>query len=169
MNQPQVVVTIGDIIGLVIGGIVVIGFVFLAIGQVFGWLLKLTETNDPKPEEMYSVGTMATIIKTLKLSDGKIKILVQGLSKGKIKEFIWKKLIYFVKIEELVEPPIHELDSETEALIRIVKERSEEILSLKGVLSADISAILDGIDDPGRLADIIISNLNSTTTILITQ
>ena len=120
---------------------------------------KSPEDNDPEPKNIYSIGTVSTIIKRLKLSDGKVKILVQGIAKGEIKKFIRKKSSYSVKIKELREPVNIIIDSEAEALIRNVKEQSEKILSLKGVLSPDIAAVLEAIDEPGRLADIIVSNI----------
>jgi len=115
--------------------------------------------EDPKPEEIYTVGTVATIMRMLKLPDGRIKILVQGLTKGKIQEYLQTRPYYMVRIEKIKEPPVSEITLEIEALMRTVKEQLEKIVSYGKILSPDLVVILDNIEDPGRLADLIASNL----------
>ncbi len=118
--------------------------------------------EDPKPEEIYSVGTVATILRMLKLPDGRIKILVQGLTKGKILEYLQTRPYYMVKIEKIKETTVSEITLEIEALMRTVKEQLEKIVSYGKILSPDLVVILDNIEDPGRLADLIASNLGLT-------
>jgi ATP-dependent Lon protease len=120
---------------------------------------KVATDDNPTPEGIYSVGTAAMVMKMLKLPDGRVKILVQGLSKGIIKEYIQQKPLFIVRTQKITEPPIGEMTLEIEALIRSVKEQSEKVLSLKGILSPDVLAILDQIEEPGRLADLVASNL----------
>jgi ATP-dependent Lon protease len=120
---------------------------------------KVSTDDNPTPESIYSVGTAAMVMKMLKLPDGRVKILVQGLAKGTIREFIQEKPLFVVRVQRVVEPPVGETSLETEALIRSVKEQSEKVLSLKGILSPDVLAILDQIEEPGRLADLVASNL----------
>lgn len=120
---------------------------------------KVSTDDNPTPDSIYSVGTAAMVMKMLKLPDGRVKILVQGLAKGIIKEYIQEKPLFIVRIQRVVEPPMGESSLETEALIRSVKEQSEKVLSLKGILSPDVLAILDQIEEPGRLADLVASNL----------
>jgi ATP-dependent Lon protease len=120
---------------------------------------KVATEDNPTPENIYSVGTAAMVMKMLKLPDGRVKILIQGLAKGIIKEYIQEKPLFVVRIQRVMEPSIGEISLETEALIRSVKEQSEKVLSLKGILSPDVLAILDQIEDPGRLADLVASNL----------
>ena len=115
--------------------------------------------EEPKPEGIYSVGTVATIMRMLKLPDGRIKILVQGLTKGKILDFVQTQPYYVVKIEKIKETPVPEITLEIEALMRTVKEQLEKIVSYGKILSPDLVVILDNIEDPGRLADLIASNL----------
>ncbi len=119
---------------------------------------NMTE-EDPKPDQIYSMGTVATIMRMLKLPDGRIKILVQGLTKGKIVEFIQTRPYYMVRIEKIKETPVTEITLEIEALMRAVKEQLEKIVSYGKILSPDLVVILDNIEDPGRLADLIASNL----------
>ncbi len=120
---------------------------------------KVATDDSPTPENIYTVGTAAMVMKMLKLPDGRVKILVQGLAKGIIKEYLQEKPSFAVRIARVVEPPIGEISLEMEALIRSVKEQSEKVLTLKGILSPDVLAILDQIEEPGRLADLVASNL----------
>jgi len=120
---------------------------------------KVATDDSPTPENIYTVGTAAMVMKMLKLPDGRVKILVQGLAKGIIKEYIQEKPMFVVRIARVIEPPVGEIALETEALIRSVKEQSEKVLTLKGILSPDVLAILDQIEEPGRLADLVASNL----------
>ena len=120
---------------------------------------KVATDDNPTPESIYTVGTAAMVMKMLKLPDGRVKILVQGLAKGTIKEYIQEKPLFTVRISRVMEPPIGEVSLETEALVRSVKEQSEKVLTLKGILSPDVLAILDQIEEPGRLADLVASNL----------
>jgi ATP-dependent Lon protease len=95
----------------------------------------------------------------LKLPDGRLKALVQGLAKAKIVRYLKKRSFYRVKIEKVEEPPVGEMNLKTEALMRSVRENTEKILSLRGELSGDLSTILESIKGPGKLADLAASNL----------
>lgn len=115
--------------------------------------------EDPGPDDIYSVGTVALVVKMLKLPDGRVKILVQGIAKGRILSYLSTDDFFVVKIEKIPEPPVASMNLEVEALMRSVKENSEKILQLRGIISPDAVAILDSIDDPGRLSDLVSSNL----------
>jgi len=118
--------------------------------------------EDPSPEDLYQVGTVALVMRMLKLPDEKIKILVQGLSKASIKEIPQTAPYYLVKVENIKDPFITEITLETEALMRNIKEQLERIVSYGKVLSPDLMFILESVDDPGRLADLVASNLDLT-------
>jgi len=115
--------------------------------------------EDPKPEGIHKVGTVAMIMRMLKLPDGRVKILVQGLTKAAIDEYVQLTPTYLVKLTKMKEPPIPEISLETEALMRAVKEQVGKIISMGKILSPDVILILDSINDPGRLADLVASNL----------
>ncbi|UCD71587.1 MAG: endopeptidase La [Syntrophobacterales bacterium] len=115
--------------------------------------------EDPTPEQIYNVGTIAVVMRMLKLADGRLKILVQGLSKGVISEYIQLKPTFLVKIQQIHEPEVAERTSEIEALMRGIKEQLEKLISFGKVLSPDLVLILDSIDEPGRLADLVCSNV----------
>ncbi len=95
----------------------------------------------------------------LKLPDGRVKILVQGVAKGRIVSYLSSANYFMVQIEKIQEPAVEGVTIEIEALMRTVKENSEKILQLRGIVSPDAVAILDSIEDPGRLADLVASNL----------
>jgi ATP-dependent Lon protease len=118
--------------------------------------------EDPSPGGMYRVGTIATIIRMQRLSDGRLKTLVQGLSKGTISEYIQLNPTFLVKIHQIRELDEPEITVETEALMRDVKEQLEELISFGKVLSPDVVLVLDSIDEPGRLADLVSSNVGLT-------
>ena len=116
-------------------------------------------TEEPSPEQIYGMGTVGRILRILKLPDGRVKALVQGIAKARIVQYVRKRSWYRVKIETITEAFIKDVDLEIEALMRNVIEHSEKILALRGELTNDVGAILQSIDDPGKLADLVASNL----------
>jgi ATP-dependent Lon protease len=121
---------------------------------------KNTADEFPQPDGIYETGTIAMIMRMRKLPDGRIKILAQGLTKAKIKEFSQSEPFYRVNIEKLEEKILATPDQvEAEALMRNVRENLEKVISLGKVLSPDILMVLDDVTDPGRLADLVASNL----------
>ncbi len=115
--------------------------------------------EEPKPEGIYNIGTASLVMRMLKLPDGRIKILVQGLARAEIVNYELTKPYFRVQIKKIEEQPLTNLTLEIEALIRTVKEQIEKIISLGKPLSPDIMVILENVDDPGRLADLVTSNI----------
>lgn len=115
--------------------------------------------DDPEVKDLYDVGMVSMIMRTLKLPDGRLKVLVQALSKAKIRSYLQKKPFYKVEIDLIEEPETQEITVETEALMRTVREQTEKIMSLRGILSSDLMMIINNIEEPGRLADLVGSNL----------
>ncbi len=128
-----------------------------------GILLIVTQKDpgveNPKPDQIFSVGTVSRILRILKLPDGSIKALVQGIAKARIVKYVLKRSLYRVKIENIVEPPIKKTSLKIEALMRNIREQSEKILALRGEMTSDVSAVLESIEGPGKLADLVASNL----------
>ena len=120
---------------------------------------KALEVENPTPQDIYKVGTVGLITRMLKLPDGRIKILVQGLAKAKTLKYVQTEPNYIVEIERISEPKVPEVTLELEALMRNVKEQLEKMVTLGKVLLPDIMVIIENIEDPGRLSDIITSNL----------
>ncbi len=115
--------------------------------------------ENPEPEDVYDLGTVSLILRMLKLPDGRLKILVQGKAKARIRDFLQVRPHFQVGLEVVTEQPLEEISPEAEALMRNAREMSEKILTLKGVMSPDLLSILDSIEDPGHLADLVAANL----------
>jgi ATP-dependent Lon protease len=118
----------------------------------------LTE-EEPTIKDLYRVGTVALVMKMLKLPDGKIKILIQGLSKATIKEMLQVTPYLLARVENIKDPFLTEITLEIEALMRSVREQLERIASYGKFISPDLMFVLESVDDPGRLADLVASNL----------
>jgi ATP-dependent Lon protease len=116
------------------------------------------QEDNPAPDDIYRIGTVASILRMLKLADGRVKILVQGMAKGEVENFVREKPFFEVKIRKIVEHPIQEVSVEVEALMRNVKEKIEQILNLKS-LPPEIVMVTDNVSEPGVLADLVASNL----------
>ena len=116
--------------------------------------------ENPDPLDIYDVGVVATIVKMLKLPDGRIKVLVQSLTKAKILSYVRTEPMFVVSMEQIEDPPTPVIAIETEAMMRNVREQCEKTLSLQGLLTDEVITILKNLDDPGKLADLVASNLN---------
>lgn len=114
--------------------------------------------EEPAVDDMYNVGTIATVLRMLKLPDGRVKILVQGIKRGKVINFSKKEPFYEVNIE-----PIEDLEKEKnleiEAVMRHVKEQLGRAVNYGKPMLPDLLAVIDSIDEPGKLADIVAANL----------
>lgn len=125
---------------------------------------KDVAAETPAPSEIYEMGTVAMIMRMKKLPDGRIKILIQGLTKVRIKEFVSTEPFYQVKAERVEVQPVTAAPATVEAIARTVKENLEKVISLGKVLSPDILMVLEDIQDPSRLADLVASNLHLKVT-----
>ena len=127
--------------------------------MVFLSTQKSHETETPSPDDIFSIGTVGVIMRMLKLPDERIKILVQGVTKGKITDYVQMNPYYAVQIDQLPAIQAGPPSLETEAVLRTAKETLERLTSLGKVLMPDVMVVIENLDEPGRLADIIISNL----------
>ncbi len=125
---------------------------------------KDANVDEPGSDDVYRVGMVSMVMRTLKLPDGRLKVLVQALSKAKIDEIIQDDPYFVSKITVIKDEELEKVDLKTEALMRSVRENTEKIFSLKGVMSSDLMVILNNIEDPGRLADLVVSNLRLKAT-----
>ena len=126
--------------------------------HIFLVVQKDAAEDDPATDDLYRVGTVATILRMLKLDDGRVKILVQGMTKGILQEFVREEPYFETRIEKVIEPQVVEVSIEVEALMRNVKDKIEQILNLKS-LPPEIVMVTDNVVDPGVLADLVASNL----------
>lgn len=126
-------------------------------------ILLLTQKNpqvdSPEPEDLHAVGTVGMIVRMIKLSDAKVKVLVQGLSKAVVKEVTAKRPCLFGRVEGIREPVLASMPLEVEALMRSVHNTLEDFLEIKN-LPNEIIMLTENITDPGALADLVAANLN---------
>lgn len=120
---------------------------------------KDLDKEDPAQEDLYSVGTVAVIMRMLKLPDGRIRILVQGVSRAKVESVDAAGDFLKARLSVLSEVSAPERSLEVEALIRNVRALMEKAAALGKNISPEVMAIIANLDDPGRLADLSASNL----------
>ncbi len=116
--------------------------------------------DNPGENELYPVGTAAVIMRMLKLPDGRIRILVQGLSRARVHHLSQTEPYLQAKIEPIEEPRLPPGTLEVEALLRSVKESLDRAVGLGKGISPEVMVIAANLEDPGRLADLAASNLD---------
>ncbi len=118
------------------------------------------QNEDPGEDDVYRIGTVAIIMRMLKLPDGRIRILVQGLSRARIDYFIQTAPFFKAKITRIEEPVVKERSLEVEALIRAAKQNLDKSVSLGKNISPEVMVIAANLDDAARLTDLGASNLD---------
>ena len=118
---------------------------------------KTAGQDEPEIKDLYKVGTVASILQMLKLPDGTVKVLVEGLERADIKKFddsgnFWSADINVIKIKE-------KKDKKTLAFMRSVFSQFDQYVKLNKKIPPEILTSLTSITDPGRLADSIAANL----------
>jgi ATP-dependent Lon protease len=117
------------------------------------------DKEEPVGTDLYNFGTVASVMRMLKMPDGRLRILVQGLARARVMQYDERLPHLQAHIEPLsdAEPDADEL--EIEALARNVRASLERAMTLGKNLSPEVMAIVANLDDPGRLADVAASNL----------
>jgi ATP-dependent Lon protease len=115
--------------------------------------------EDPLPGRIYSMGVVSQVMRMLRLPDGRIKILIQGLKRAQIEEYVQETPTFLVRVKAIEEPLITEISLETEALMRYIREEMEKVVSMGRMVPSDVLLVLDTIDEPGRFADVACANL----------
>ncbi len=119
---------------------------------------KDAKTNNPEEKDIYSIGTVGTIIQLLRLPDGTVKVLVEGKGRVRIKGFVPNDGHFVVNCELINE----DIDNQTEAsaLVRSVKSTFETYVKLNKRIPPEILMRVSSIESAGELADIIVAQLN---------
>jgi len=123
------------------------------------------QVEDPGIDDIHQVGTVAMIMRMLKMPDGRLKILVQGLSRANLDQVLQEDPYTEVVIEPIQEETVTEIGNDEEAQMRTAREQTEKIISLRGMDSTEIMTVLNSVEEPGKLADLIASNLRMNTEI----
>ena len=120
---------------------------------------KDVDKEEPSQDDLYKVGTVAIIMRMLKLPDGRIRILIQGLSRARVDSVKAGSDYVKASITPISEPLAPENSLEVEALVRNVRGSMERATSLGKNISPEVLAIIANLEDAGRLADLSASNL----------
>ncbi|MEP7212553.1 MAG: endopeptidase La [Acidobacteriota bacterium] len=120
---------------------------------------KDVNKEDPGQDDLYETGTVAIIMRMLKLPDGRIRILIQGLSRTRVDSVNPSGDYVRASITPISEPLAPDNSLEVEALVRNVRGSMERAASLGKNISPEVLAIIANLDDAGRLADLSASNL----------
>ena len=126
-------------------------------------LLVLTQkdpqSENPQPDELYETGCVALIMRMLKLPDGTIRILIQGLSRARVDYFTRSEPSFEARLTPLAEPEAGTNELEEKAFVRSIKQGLERVSTLGKQISPEVILITSGLEDPLRLADLAASNL----------
>ena len=120
------------------------------------------DIEDPEPDDLYSVGTVAMVMRILRMGDGRVKVLVQGLGKARIDAFVEHERAQWVRVTGLPADEDTDWCVEVEALVRTVRSRVEELLPLKN-LPPEVLSVTANVHEPGRLADLVAAHLRLRT------
>lgn len=116
--------------------------------------------ENPSPDDLFHIGTVVTITRMVKLPDGSIRVVVQGVSRAKVEYFLEEEPFFRTRITRLDEPPPPPEDLEVEAFMRTVRENLEKVAELGRQISPEVMLIAAQLQDPARLADLVAANLN---------
>jgi ATP-dependent Lon protease len=120
---------------------------------------KDLDKEEPQQDDLYQVGTVAVIMRMLKLPDGRIRILVQGISRARVESVDASGECLHARIQPIQEVLAPERSLEVEALMRNVRASMEKAANLGKSISPEVMSIVANLDDAGRLADLSASNL----------
>jgi ATP-dependent Lon protease len=121
---------------------------------------KDMEIEDPKREDAFEIGTVALVMRMLKLPDGRVRILAQGIVRAKLQTLDEEKEYFSARIKVLHEPEDIEKSIQSEALVRNVREGLDKASVLGKNIAAEVMILAANVDEPGRLADLAAANLD---------
>lgn len=127
--------------------------------EIFLATQKEAQTDDPEEEEIYSVGTIAEIRQVLKMPGGTMRVLVEGLYRGEVQCYLGKDPFIKVEVQVLKEGP-EQKTPEIEALMRTLISQFEQYVRMSKKITPETVVSVVGIEEPGRLADVIASHLS---------
>jgi len=125
--------------------------------EVFLSAQKDAKIDNPSQKDIYSFGTLGTVLQLLRLPDGTVKALIEGKQRAKIENFLHNKEFFVVQVQLVSSES--DINTETKALIRAVNESFEEYATLNEKIGKDLIATISSIEDPSRLADTIAAHL----------
>jgi ATP-dependent Lon protease len=125
--------------------------------EIFLVTQKNAKMDDPSLRDIYSVGTLSTVLQLLKMADGTVKSLVEGKCRAKIKNYLPESDLFMVEVEKIVEH--YEPDVETEALMRSIHSTFESYAKLNQKIGDDVVEQVTSIADPSQLVNTVAAHL----------
>ncbi len=122
---------------------------------------KLAETEDPQFADLYRMGTVARILKVIRLSSGNYSVVLQGVARMRVLEPIEARPTLRARIERIIERPGR--DVETDALMVHLRELARKLMAVLPQLPREAAQALDNVQEAGALADLVASNLPIST------
>jgi len=116
------------------------------------------DLDEPEPEDLYEVGTVATILQLLKLPDGTVKVLVEGSERAAVDK-LYVEDHFAADIQPLADEERHD-EREVDVLVRSIIAQFEQYVKLNKKIPPEILTSLSGIDEPGRLADTVAAHMS---------
>ncbi|MFT6144775.1 MAG: ATP-dependent Lon protease [Myxococcota bacterium] len=116
------------------------------------------KTEDPSPEDLYSVGTVVKILKSVKVPGNKLNVIIQGIARVQVEE--WTETGEILRCRVLNQTADAAPSADTEALMGTLRELAQKIIDLSPQIPAEASFLVRSLDEPGVLADVVASNLN---------
>jgi ATP-dependent Lon protease len=118
---------------------------------------KDARTDNPSKNEIYNTGTFSEILQILKLPDGAIRVLVEGVTRVRIKEYVQDEPFFEVTMEEVAEEQVK--DKETEAMMRLVMDEFQKHVKMNKKIPPETIMSVSEIENPGKLSDVIAANI----------
>ncbi|VBB45043.1 endopeptidase La [Desulfatiglans anilini] len=126
--------------------------------EIFLASQKDAKVDEPAPKDIYTIGTLSSVLQLLKLPDGTVKALIEGKARGRIDHFLDKQDFFMVEVSRLSDQ--RETDEETIALMRSISVGFEEYAKLNTKISQEVVSTVTGIEDPVRMGDTIAGHLS---------
>ena len=122
---------------------------------------KHDSTEEPGEDDLYSVGTVAYILKMLRMPDGNTTIIIQGKKRFRVEQYLQTEPYHIARVSSMEEPPPPKTDEEFQAIIANLKETSQQIVKISPNIPSDAGFAINNIESPGFLVNFISSNMNA--------
>lgn len=121
---------------------------------------KDANDDDPTEDDIFTVGTVATVLQLLKLPDGTVKVLVEGKERAKIIGYLEND--DFFEAEAIIDPPVVEKSDDLEGMVRTVVRQFDKYIKLNKKIPPEVLSSVNQIDDAAKLSDVVASHLSLT-------
>ncbi|MBW1877060.1 MAG: endopeptidase La [Deltaproteobacteria bacterium] len=116
------------------------------------------KVEDPTTDELYQVGTVVKILKTVKVPGNKLNVIIQGIARVKVDDWTETDEVLRARVDTMLSEEVR--SAEIETLTQTLRDLAQKIIDLSPQIPAEASFLVRSIDEPGVLADIVASNLN---------